>query len=293
MTHDADATSPADITAGVLAAFAGCEDERLLEIMRALVRHLHGFAVEVGLTGKEWEAGIRFLTDTGHITDEVRQEFILLSDTLGFSMLVDAVNHDRAGGGTESTVLGPFWAAASPERPYGDSIIEEPAGEPVFVRGRVLSLNGTPIAGARLDVWQNGDDSLYQVQKPDGNPHNLRGLFTTREDGGFAFVAVRPTDYTIPDDGPVGKMLAATGRHAWRPAHLHVIVSAGGHETVVTHLFDRESTHLDSDVVFGVKPSLIRDFVSRDPDDAERPAGIEGAWFSLETDFVLVPATGD
>ena len=290
MAETDETTTPEDITAAVVASFDGCRDPRLREIATALVRHLHAFALEVGLSGEEWLAGIRFLTETGHITDDVRQEFILLSDTLGFSMLVDAIAHERRQGGTESTVLGPFWVSGSPERGYGESIVEEPSGEPAWVHGRVLDPDGNPIPGATLDVWQNGDDMLYQVQKADGNPGNLRGVFTTRDDGAFAFVAVRPTDYTIPDDGPVGRMLAATGRHPWRPAHLHTIVSAPGFETLVTHVFDSESTYLDSDAVFGVKPSLVRRFVPRAADDPARPAGVEGAWYSLETDFVLVPS---
>jgi hydroxyquinol 1,2-dioxygenase len=290
MAETDETTTPEDITDAVVASFDGCRDPRLREIATALVRHLHAFALEVGLSGEEWLAGIRFLTEAGHITDDVRQEFILLSDTLGFSMLVDAIAHERRQGGTESTVLGPFWVSGSPERGYGESIVEEPSGEPAWVHGRVLDPDGNPIPEAKLDVWQNGDDMLYQVQKSDGNPGNLRGVFTTRDDGAFAFVAVRPTDYTIPDDGPVGRMLAATGRHPWRPAHLHTIVSAPGFETLVTHVFDSESTYLDSDAVFGVKPSLVRRFVPRAADDQARPAGVEGAWYSLETDFVLVPS---
>ena len=283
-------TAPEDITADVLASFEGCDDARLRAVLRGLVRHLHGFAVEVGLTEQEWEAGIRFLTETGHITDERRQEFILLSDTLGLSMLVDAIAHERREGGTESTVLGPFWAAASPLRGYGESIVEVPSGEPAWVYGRVLDVAGAPIPGAELDVWQNGDDRMYAVQNPDAPEFNLRGRFSARADGSYAFLGVRPVDYTIPDDGPVGRMLAATGRHPWRPAHVHLIVTAPGYETLVTHVFDAESAYLDSDAVFGVKPSLVRRFIPRSADDPERPHGVTGEWFSVENDIVLVPA---
>jgi catechol 1,2-dioxygenase len=289
MSEIPETTAPADITAAVVASFDGCNDARLAEIATALVRNLHAFALEVGLSGEEWLTGIRFLTETGHITDDVRQEFILLSDTLGLSMLVDAIAHDRRQGGTESTVLGPFWVSGSPVRGYGESIVEEPSGELTSVYGHVLDPDGAPIAGATLDVWQNGDDMLYQVQKDGGSSGNLRGVFTTRDDGSFAFLAVRPTDYTIPDDGPVGRMLTATGRHPWRPAHVHTIVSAPGFETCVTHVFDSESVYLDSDAVFGVKPSLVHRFVPRAADDPARPAGVEEDWYSLETDFVLVP----
>ena len=259
--------------------------------MQALVRHLHAFASDVGLTRAEWEAAIRILTATGHITDDRRQEFILWSDALGFSMLVDALNFGAAPGATESTVLGPFWAAGSPRREYGESIIEQSAGTPAWVYGRVLDTSGRPIAGAELDVWQNGDNRLYAVQDPEAPEAHLRGRFRSREDGAYAFVGVRPLPYTIPDDGPVGQMLQATGRHPWRPAHIHLIVSAPGYQTLTTHIFDAESPYLDSDAVFAVKPSLVRQFAPRSPDDPERPAGVTGAWYSVENDVVLAPAT--
>jgi hydroxyquinol 1,2-dioxygenase len=284
-------TTPADITAAVLASFEGCEDARLREIMQALARHLHEFAAEVGLTEREWQEAIRVLTATGHITDERRQEFILWSDSLGLSMLVDALANPLPEGATESTVLGPFYVPDSPAREYGESMASEPAGTPAWVHGRVLSsADGSPIAGAELDVWQNGDDRLYAVQRPEAPEDHLRGRYTTREDGSYAFLAVRPVPYPIPYDGPVGKMLDSTGRHPWRPAHIHMIVRAPGYRPVTTHIFDRESEYLDSDAVFAVKPSLLRDFVPRSADDPERPDGIEGDWVSVENDIVLAPA---
>jgi hydroxyquinol 1,2-dioxygenase len=284
-------TTPADITAAVLASFEGCEDARLREIMQALARHLHEFAAEVGLTEREWQEAIRVLTATGHITDERRQEFILWSDSLGLSMLVDALANPLPEGATESTVLGPFYVPGSPAREYGESMMSEPAGTPAWVHGRVLSsADGSPIAGAELDVWQNGDDRLYAVQRPEAPEDHLRGRYTTREDGSYAFLAVRPVPYPIPYDGPVGKMLDSTGRHPWRPAHIHMIVRAPGYRPVTTHIFDRESEYLDSDAVFAVKPSLLRDFVPRSADDPERPDGIEGDWVSVENDIVLAPA---
>jgi hydroxyquinol 1,2-dioxygenase len=283
-------TTPADITAAVLASFEGCEDARLREIMQALARHLHEFAAEVGLTEREWQEAIRVLTATGHITDERRQEFILWSDSLGLSMLVDALANPLPEGATESTVLGPFYVPGSPAREYGESMMSEPAGTPAWVHGRVLSsADGSPIAGAELDVWQNGDDRLYAVQRPEAPEDHLRGRYTTREDGSYAFLAVRPVPYPIPYDGPVGKMLDSTGRHPWRPAHLHMIVRAPGYRPVTTHIFDRESEYLDSDAVFAVKPSLLRDFVRRSADDPDKPAGIEGDWVSVENDIVLAP----
>jgi hydroxyquinol 1,2-dioxygenase len=284
-------TTPQDITAGVVASFDDSPDPRLREIMQALARHVHEFAREVRLTQDEWEAAVRILTATGHITDDRRQEFILWSDSMGLSMLVDALANPLPEGATESTVLGPFYVPGSPHREYGENIAEEAgAGTPAWVFGRVVDIDGNPIAGAELDVWQNGDDRLYAVQKPDGPEDHLRGRFRTRDDGSYAFLAVRPVPYPIPDDGPVGRMLAATGRHPWRPAHIHMIVRADGYATVTTHVFDAASEYLDSDAVFAVKPSLLREIVPRAADDPERPDGVEGEWASLACDFVLVPA---
>ncbi len=275
------------ITDQVLESFRECPDPRLREIMLALVRHLHAFATEVGLSEAEWEAALRILTETGRLTDENRQEFVLWSDALGLSMLVDSLAHPKPAHATESTVRGPFWAAGSPLREYGASIIEQSAGTPAWVHGHVRDLAGRPIAGAELDVWQNGDDRLYAVQSTESPEHHLRGRFRTREDGAYAFLGVRPTPYPIPDDGPVGRMLAATGRHPWRPAHLHMIVTAPGFQPLTTHVFDAASEYLDSDAVFAVKPTLLRDFVSRGADDPERPAGVSGEWCSVENEIVL------
>src|SRR3954454_1723196 len=197
-------TTPQDITEKVVEAFGACDDERLRTIAQSFVRHFHGFLCDVGLTLDEWEAGIRLLTETGHITDDKRQEFILWSDSMGVSMLVDALANPLPEGATESTVLGPFYVPGAPERDYGESIAEEAgAGTPAWVYGRVLDPEGRPIAGAELDIWQNGENQLYAVQDPESEEDHLRGVFRTREDGSFAFVAVRPTPYTIPHDGPV------------------------------------------------------------------------------------------
>jgi hydroxyquinol 1,2-dioxygenase len=283
-------TTPADITAAVIASFDACEDERLREIMQSLARHLHAFAAEVWLTEDEWREAIRVLTATGHITDERRQEFILWSDSLGLSMLVDALANPLPEGATESTVLGPFYVPDAPVREYGESMAVEAAGKPAWVHGRVLGVDGTPIAGAELDVWQNGDDRLYAVQRPEAPEDHLRGRYFTRDDGSYAFLAVRPVPYPIPFDGPVGQMLDSTGRHPWRPAHIHMIVRAPSYKPVTTHIFDRKSEYLDSDAVFAVKPSLLRDFVERSADDPDKPAGVEGDWVSVENDIVLAPA---
>jgi hydroxyquinol 1,2-dioxygenase len=283
-------TRTEQITAAAEGSFDRCEDERLRAVLQCLVRHLHAFAQEVELSEDEWRVGIAALTETGRITDEVRQEFVLWSDVLGLSMLVDALAHAKPAGATESTVLGPFYVEGSPLRAYGEAIFEQAAGEPAWVYGRVLDLHGQPIADAELDVWQNDANLLYGVQDPEAPESHLRGRFRTRADGSYAFLGVRPVAYPIPADGPVGRMLAASGRHPWRPAHLHMIASAPGYETVTTHFFDADSDYLDSDAVFAVKPSLIRRFVARSADDPERPPNVEGEWWSLENDIVL-PAT--
>jgi hydroxyquinol 1,2-dioxygenase len=247
--------------------------------MQSLVRHLHAFASEVHLTEGEWRQGIAVLTETGAVTDDRRQEFVLWSDALGLSMLVDGIAHPQRGDATESTVLGPFWVEGSPLRAYGDAIFESAAGEPAWIYGRVLGLDGRPVAGAQLDVWQNDANQLYGVQDDAAPEAHLRGRFLTRDDGSYAFLGVRPVPYPIPTDGPVGAMLAATGRHAWRPAHLHMIVSAPGFRTLTTHVFDADSRYLDSDAVFAVKDSLLRRFVR------------DGDRWSLENDIVLAPAS--
>jgi hydroxyquinol 1,2-dioxygenase len=294
---DAEPMTAEELTSTVIERLQGTPDPRLRDILIALIRHLHGFVTDVRLTQDEWLAAIRFLTATGQISDDRRQEFILLSDTLGVSMLVDLLaepsSAGSAGFATESTVLGPFYVPDSPQREYGASIIERPSGELTWYSGRVTDTDGNPIAGATLDVWQNADDMLYAVQNPDSPLENLRGLFRTQQDGGFAFLGVRPTDYPIPADGPVGQLLAQTGRHPWRPAHIHVIVSAPGYQTVATHIFDADSEYLTSDAVFAVKSSLVRTFERHEPGDTA-PDGVPPGqpWYSLRHDFRLSRAAG-
>jgi catechol 1,2-dioxygenase len=282
-------TTPDDITATVLASFDNCADERLRVVMRSLAAHLHAFVKDVGLTEDEWRAAIEVLTASGHITTGKRQEWILWSDALGVSMLVDALSNPRPAGATESTVQGPFYVPDAPLREYGARIDEIPAGEALWVHGCVRSADGRPLPGAELDVWQNGDNELYAVQDADAPETHLRGRFTARENGSYGFVTVRPTPYPIPCDGPVGRMLAATGRHPWRPAHIHVIVRAPGHQSLTTHVFDRESDYITSDAVFAVKPSLLRDLTEHPASDPGRPPGVTGTWWSLTSDFVLAP----
>lgn len=267
----------------VIRAFGDCPDERLREIMEAAVRHLHSVVADVRLTTEEWKAGIDFLTAVGQACTPTRQEFILLSDTLGVSSLTEMVSADLADEATENTVLGPFYVEGSPMRGLGDSILEDPDdGTPATLRGRVTDLSGRPLSGALLDVWQNASNRLYAVQDPSQTPTNLRGRFRTDEDGRFAFRTIRPVPYTIPDDGPVGHMLAATRRHPWRPAHIHFLVSAPGHKTLVTHIFDGDSDYLESDAVFGVRDSLV---VSFEPND-------DGDGVMTTFDVALEPETG-
>jgi catechol 1,2-dioxygenase len=257
-------TSVEDLTDEVVARFDATPDPRLREVMQALVRHLHAFAAEVGLTDEEWFQGVQFLTATGQKSDDQRQEMILLSDTLGLSSVVDLVNHgsDEATA-TEPTILGPFYVPGSPWRAMGESMVEwDRSGEPTVIRGHVTDPEGRPVSGAIIDVWQNAANGFYAVQQPSvQGENNLRGRYTSDDDGSYEIRTVRPAPYPIPDDGPVGRMLAATARHPWRAAHIHAIVSAEGFVPVTTHIFDRESDYLDEDTVFGVKASLIRDFV--------------------------------
>lgn len=253
--------TPSEHLAEVLGRYDGSPSPRLAEITKALIRHLHEFAAEVGLTREEWFAGIQALTRTGHMCDGQRQEFILLSDTLGVSMLVEMINHAGAEGTTEPTVFGPFHVDGAPRREMGESIAADPAGagEPLVITGAVRDLRGRPLEGAELDVWQAAPNGLYDVQDQQQAPMNLRGVFTTGADGAYEVRTVRPAAYPIPGDGPAGELLFANGRHNWRPAHVHFVVSAGGHKTVITHLFDSTSDYLDSDAVFGVRDSLIVD----------------------------------
>jgi protocatechuate 3,4-dioxygenase beta subunit len=277
------------LTAEVLHRLETTPDPRLREVMQALVRHLHAFTREVALTEEEWMAGIRFLTATGQMCDDKRQEFILLSDTLGLSMLVDEINHEAGGSVTESTVLGPFHVADAPLREYGESIVLKDDAERAVVSGVVRDQDGKPIPGALLDVWQTATNGLYDVQDPGQPPFNLRGRFHARDDGSYRFITVRPTAYSVPDDGPVGKLLQDTDRHPWRAAHIHVIVSADGYQPVTTHIFDADSDYLDSDAVFGVKDSLIRDFVRHDDTEEAARLGVTAPYLTVDQDFTLAP----
>jgi catechol 1,2-dioxygenase len=278
-------------TDAVVASFAGAADPRLREILESLVRHLHGFVREVEPTFEEWERAVGFLTATGQRCDDRRQEFILLSDVLGVTMLVDAINHRKATEATESTVLGPFHMVASPPRELGDTIDLVGTGQPCVVTGRVVSLDGAPLPGAQVDIWQADDHGFYDVQQPGAQPPgNGRGLFTCDDEGRFWFRTVTPSAYPIPTDGPVGGLLTATGRHPYRPAHIHFIVAADGHQPVTTHVFVAGSDYLDSDAVFAVKQSLVRDFDEVDDPDQAAAYGVQAPFRHARFEVVLQPS---
>ena len=278
------------ITETVLKSFEGAPNQRLRMLMTSLVTHLHAFIREVEPTEAEWFAAINFLTRTGQMCDDKRQEFILLSDTLGVSMLVDAVNHRMGMGATESTIFGPFYRSGAQELPYGASINQDGGGEPAVVSGRVLATDGTPIANATLDVWETNENGLYDQQDHAQSDMNLRGKFRTDDQGRYKFVGIRPVPYPIPDDGPVGEMLRASGRNWYRAAHIHLIVSAAGYVPVTTHLFVKGDSYLASDAVFGVKDSLIADFVRHDSDDLAAQHNVSVPFYTVEHDWVLEPS---
>jgi hydroxyquinol 1,2-dioxygenase len=277
-----------NLTDAVLAKLEGATDARFRQIMTSLIGHLHAFVREVELTESEWFAGIQFLTATGQKCDDKRQEYILLSDTLGVSMLVDAINHRKPSGATESTVLGPFYVPGAPELPSGADIAQGVVGEPAYFSGRILGPDGRPIAGAMLDLWSTDGEGWYDVQLQ-GQGLRARGRIGTDAEGRYAFWTVKPVSYPIPTDGPVGQMLLRMGRHPYRPAHTHMIVSAPGYEPVTTHLFVEGDPYLESDAVFAVKNSLVVPFVRREPGLAPDGRRMERAYFTVEYDFGLVP----
>ena len=250
-----------NITDAVIARLDDCADPRLKEILASLVRHLHGFARETRLTEAEWLKGIEFLTATGHMTDAKRQEFILLSDTLGLSMLTVAMNHSKPAGATEATVFGPFHVADAPEFADGADIAAGAPGEPLFVDCTIHDDAGHPVADAVVEVWQADAEGFYDAQRSGLPGHQARGVQHSAAVGRFHFRSIVAEAYPIPHDGPVGKMLAKLGRHAWRPAHLHFMIEAPGFETLITHVFRDGDQYLDSDAVFGVRSSLIADWV--------------------------------
>ncbi|MGW2716867.1 intradiol ring-cleavage dioxygenase [Streptomyces sp. NPDC001492] len=285
MTTDAPGTT---VTDEAVRSLRATTDPRLRDLLTGLIRHLHAFARETRLTRQEWERAIGFLTATGQMCTDTRQEFILLSDVLGLSMLVETVNGDRAAKATESTVLGPFHMTESPVRELGADIDLVGGGERCVVSGRVLSGDGTPLPGAVVDVWQADGNGFYDVQRPDVQPPgNGRGLFTADAEGRFWFRTCVPSPYPIPTDGPVGELLRATGRHPYRPAHIHFIASAEDHVPVTTHIFVAGSDYLDSDAVFAVKPSLVQEFTQTDDSALAREFGVPNPFRHARFDLVL------
>jgi hydroxyquinol 1,2-dioxygenase len=275
------------ITSAVLERIAKARNPRIRQISEALVRHLHAFIREIEPTELEWEQGIALLTETGHMCSNVRQEFILLSDTLGVSMLVDAINHRLPGGATETTVFGPFCTEA-PELESGDNIKGHLQGVPMYVGGTVRGVDQNPIAGATVDVWHSDKEGFYDLQLRHLAPGFAgRGRFRSDENGAFHLWSIRPAPYPIPNDGPVGKMLEAQGRHPYRPEHIHFMIQVPGYRKLVTHVFAAGDQYLDSDVVFGVKASLIREYESHTDGTAPDDREMRGQWFSVHYDFVL------
>ena len=283
----------ADSAEVVIGSMEKCTDPRLKEVIAAIVRHLHAAVKEIEPSQEEWMQAILFLTKTGHMCDDWRQEFILLSDILGVSMLVDAINSRRPTGASENTVLGPFHIEGAPELEMGANICLDGKGKPMLVHGRILDTDGNPLGGATVDVWQANDEGFYDVQQKGIQPDfNLRGKFTTGPDGRYRFKAVKPRFYPIPDDGPVGQLLDKLGRHPNRPAHFHYIISKAGYDQLTTHIFDPDDPYIGSDAVFGVKESLMAKFEPIEDSAKQAENGFEGLYYDVEHDFVLAPNEG-
>jgi len=277
------------ITQAVLEAQEKSGNPRLKRVMESLVRHLHDFAREVELTEEEWFLGIEFLTQAGHITDAKRQEFILLSDTLGLSTLVTAQNNAKPAGCTESTVFGPFFVEGAPEYANGDDISNGAKGQPCYVSGRVRTIGGEAIAGAQISVWQSDEDGFYDVQRAELEAAQARGELVSGQDGRYDFKTILAAPYPIPHDGPVGRMLQQLGRHPWRPAHLHFLVKASGFQTLITHIFRAGDPYLESDAVFGVRSSLVTDWARHEPGVAPDGSQLASPFYTVEYDIVLNP----
>ncbi|MCM3844775.1 catechol 1,2-dioxygenase [Pseudonocardia sp. DR1-2] len=277
------------ITDAAVARWATAHDPRTAELMTALVRHLHDFARETRLTEDEWMAAVRWLTATGQISDDKREEFILASDVLGLSMLVVQQNHRLDPAATPATVLGPFHIDGSPEKASGEDMSDGLPGDPLFVHGSVRALDGTPVTGAVLDVWQSDADGTYEAQL-DVDEARLRAKYTTGDDGGYCLRTIAPLGYAIPMDGPVGDLVSRTDISPMRPAHIHFLLAVPGYEPLITHLFREGTEFLDSDVVFGVRHELVVGFTRREPGPTPDGGHSEVPWYEARYDFVLQPA---
>lgn len=280
-----------ELADAVIARMDKVQDPRFKQILTSLVKHLHAFARDVELTEEEWFEGIKFLTAVGQKCDDRRQEFILLSDILGLSSLVNMVNHRLPAGATESTVLGPFFVHGAPEFENEADLTKgaKIPGEQTYVTGRVTSVDGKPVANATIDVWQARANGVYDIQDPECE-FELRGRIKAGVDGRYAFRTYKPTFYGVPTDGPVGVVLEKMGRHPMRPAHLHMIVNAPGYQQVITHVFVRGDPYLESDAVFAVKPSLIAEFKKFDAPDEAKRLGLPNPFLRLDFDVKLAPA---
>ena len=278
------------ITQAVIGRLTACADPRFARIMTSLVTHLHDFVREVQLTESEWFTAIQFLTDVGKSCTDKRQEFILLSDTLGVSVLVITLNHPACDGSVESTVQGPFYWEGAPELPRGSNLAAGVKGEPAFYSGRVLSTDGRPLADALLDIWSGDGEGNYDMQIPGETGMKARGRIRTDVEGRYWFRSIKPTFYPVPTDGPVGQMLRKMGRHPYRPGHVHMIVSAPGHLPATTHLFVAGSQYLDSDAVFGMKESLVVQFARHPPGRAPDGEPLDTPFYTVSYDFRLRPA---
>lgn len=287
-----DVTSD-NITDVFLGYFGKDTDPRLNEIMTSLANHLHAFALETKLTHEEWQKGLDILRKAGQITTPERDEFVLLSDVMGLSSLVDMINSSE--GGTNSSVLGPFHISNPPAMDMGADLRGDTEGELILVDGKVMDLEGKPIAGATLDIWQTAPNGLYSSQDPEQDTYSFHALFTTGADGHYSFTTVRPVSYTVPTDGPVGELLNATGRHPWRPSHLHYIVKAPGFRSLVTEVFPDDDPYLDQDTVFGVRDDLVMTYVSQEassfPNEGFELSGkVTESYSRVDFDLVLSPA---
>lgn len=267
-------------------------DPRLGQLMGSLIEHLHGFARENRLTNEEWFAACQFLARVGQTCTDKRQEFILGSDTIGLSMLVNLLNDHRPEEATQSTLLGPFYMPSSPEIAYGGRLphVADDDGEPLFISGKVLDLSGTPLAGAIVDVWQTDHEGVYEAELPDCDEFRHRAIMRSRDDGSYMFRTVVPSDYPVPSDGPVGELLGRTAISIWRPAHIHFVISVDGHQTLVTHVFDAQSPFLETDVVYGVRDKLLLHMVRQPAGTAPNGDAVDRPYAVAELNLNLPPA---
>ncbi|MEK9723520.1 MAG: dioxygenase [Rhodospirillaceae bacterium] len=277
------------ITEAALASISNTSNPRTLEVLSAMIRHLHAFVKEVKLTNEEWQVAMDLLQKAAKITDDNRSEFILFSDTLGVSALVDLVAEDF-GVGTETSLLGPFYIPGAPKMGYGANLAKCNDGTRVVVQGKITDLDGKPISNATIDLWQNAANGLYQVLDPDQDLDNLRCVTNTNDNGEYLFATIKPVTYPVPDDGPVGDMLRATNRHPQRTAHIHFFIQADGYKPLVTELFPDDDPYLEEDAVFGVREALVVPFAKADPSEASPMPGIEHPFLKVNFDFRLQPA---